>query len=120
MIAPSLSRPVAIKVLKDDLAAVVRLLPGRLAEDASALYARNVLNLLQLVIDKETKALKIDWEDEIIKGLCVTRDGAIVHPALQPKPDKPNKRDSGAGDGAKPAADGDGEANANKEAAGNG
>jgi NAD(P) transhydrogenase subunit alpha len=56
--------------------------PGRLAEDASALYARNVLNLLQLVVDKETKALKIDWEDEIIKGLCVTRDGAIVHPAL--------------------------------------
>ena len=63
--------------------------PGRLAEDASALYARNVLNLLQLVIDKETKALKIDWDDEIVQGLCVTRDGAIVHPGLQAAAPKP-------------------------------
>jgi NAD(P) transhydrogenase subunit alpha len=58
--------------------------PGRLAEDASALYARNVFNLLQLVIDKETKALKIDWEDEIVQGLCIAHGGAIVHPALKP------------------------------------
>ncbi len=57
--------------------------PGRLAEDASALYARNVLNLMQLVIDKETKALKIDWDDEIVKGLCIAHDGAIVHPAFK-------------------------------------
>ncbi len=74
--------------------------PGRLAEDASALYARNVLNLLQLVIDKETKGLKIDWEDEIIKGLCIARDGEIVHPALQsaPKPAaKAAAEDSDAG-----------------------
>ena len=59
--------------------------PGRLAADASALYARNLFNLLQLMIDAESKALKIDWDDEIVKGICVTRDGAVVHPALAGK-----------------------------------
>lgn len=59
--------------------------PGRLATDASALYARNLFNLLQLMIDADSKALKIDWDDEIIKGICVTRDGAVVHPALAGK-----------------------------------
>ena len=77
--------------------------PGRLAEDASALYARNVLNLLQLVIDKETKALKIDWDDEIIKGLCVTRDGAIVHPALSGASAPAAKAASGSQDNEKEA-----------------
>ena len=33
-----------------------------------------------------TKALAIDWEDEIVKGCLVTRDGKIVHPALSDKP----------------------------------
>ena len=61
--------------------------PGRLATDASALYARNLFNLLQLMIDGESKALNIDWDDEIIKGICVTRDGAVVHPALVGKGD---------------------------------
>ena len=82
--------------------------PGRLAEDASALYARNVLNLMQLVIDKETKSLKIDWDDEIIEGLCIARGGAIVHPALLPeeKPptgntDAPNGDAGAANDGEK-------------------
>ncbi len=56
--------------------------PGRLAEDSSALYARNLFNLLQLMIDEESKSLKLDWEDEIIKGTCITREGAVVHPAL--------------------------------------
>ncbi len=59
--------------------------PGRLATDASALYARNLFNLLQLMIDADAKALNIDWDDEIIKGICLTRDGAVVHPALTGK-----------------------------------
>ena len=58
-------------------------LPGRLAADASSLYARNLFNFLSLVIDKETGTVKLDWEDEIIKGAGLTRDGAIVHPALK-------------------------------------
>jgi NAD(P) transhydrogenase subunit alpha len=54
--------------------------PSRLATDASAIYARNLLNFLSPIIDKETVTLKIDWEDEIIKGVALTRDGKIVHP----------------------------------------
>jgi NAD(P) transhydrogenase subunit alpha len=57
--------------------------PGRLPVDASALYARNLVNFLALIVDKETKGLKIDWEDEIIKATALTRDGAIVHPSFQ-------------------------------------
>ncbi|MGE0747502.1 MAG: Re/Si-specific NAD(P)(+) transhydrogenase subunit alpha [Rhodospirillales bacterium] len=56
--------------------------PSRVAEDATAMYARNLLNFVAPLVDKETKALKIDWEDEIIKGCLVARDGAVVHPAL--------------------------------------
>ncbi|MCB1782414.1 MAG: Re/Si-specific NAD(P)(+) transhydrogenase subunit alpha [Alphaproteobacteria bacterium] len=57
-------------------------IPSRLAADASALYAKNLFNLLGLVIDKEKKALSIDWDDDIIKGVAMTRDGAVVHPAF--------------------------------------
>ncbi len=58
-------------------------LAGRLAADASALYSRNLFNFLSPLIDKTTKALKIDWADEIIKGTCLTRDGEVVHPAVK-------------------------------------
>ncbi len=56
--------------------------PSRLAADASALYAKNLLNLLNLIIDKETKERSVDWDDEIIKGICMTRHGKIVHPSF--------------------------------------
>ncbi len=59
--------------------------PSRIAVDASQLYARNIWNFLALIIDKD-KALKIDLTDEIIKGTLLTTDGAVVHPALAPKP----------------------------------
>ena len=36
------------------------------------------------MVDKETHQLAIDWDDEIIAGTCLTRDGKIVHPALAP------------------------------------
>jgi H+-translocating NAD(P) transhydrogenase subunit alpha len=54
--------------------------PSRLAADASSLYAKNLLNFLTLLIDKESKGLKINWEDEIVKGVALTRDGQIIHP----------------------------------------
>ncbi len=57
--------------------------PSRLAADASALYAKNLLNFLTPLVDAEAKALKIDWDDEIVKGVLVTKDGGVVHPALQ-------------------------------------
>lgn len=56
--------------------------PSRLATDASALYAKNLLNLLTLIIDKEKKALAINYEDDIIKGVALTRGGVVVHPAF--------------------------------------
>ncbi len=57
--------------------------PSRIAVDASALYARNLVNFLTPLIDKETKALKIDPEDEIVKGTLLTQGGQVVHPQLQ-------------------------------------
>ncbi|HEX2215556.1 MAG TPA: Re/Si-specific NAD(P)(+) transhydrogenase subunit alpha [Xanthobacteraceae bacterium] len=59
--------------------------PGRLAATASSLYARNLYAFVETLIDKETKALSIDWEDEIVRATALTRDGAIVHPSFQPK-----------------------------------
>ncbi|NQV56437.1 MAG: Re/Si-specific NAD(P)(+) transhydrogenase subunit alpha [Rhodospirillales bacterium] len=56
--------------------------PSRIAEDASSLYAKNVLNFLTPLVDAETKEMTIDWEDEIIQGILICRDGKIVHPAL--------------------------------------
>ncbi|MBK8906348.1 MAG: Re/Si-specific NAD(P)(+) transhydrogenase subunit alpha [Rhodospirillales bacterium] len=56
--------------------------PGRLASDASALYARNILNFLTPHVDKDNKAFKFDWEDETIKGTLLTRDGKVVNPML--------------------------------------
>ena len=60
-------------------------LPGALAVDASNLYSRNLFNFVSLFVDKKTGQAKLNWDDEIIKGSGVTRDGKIVHPALQPK-----------------------------------
>ncbi|TWB27125.1 Re/Si-specific NAD(P)(+) transhydrogenase subunit alpha [Nitrospirillum bahiense] len=58
--------------------------PSRIAVDSSALYAKNLLNFLTPLVDKEAKALKIDWNDDIIKGTALTRDGAVVHPTFAP------------------------------------
>jgi H+-translocating NAD(P) transhydrogenase subunit alpha len=60
-------------------------MPGRLAASASALYAKNLLTFLETMIDKKEKKLAINWDDEIIKGTMLTRDGAVVHPNFMPK-----------------------------------
>ena len=57
-------------------------LPAELPTDASALFARNLLNFITPMVDKETKALKIDTNDEVVKGTLVTQNGQIVHPSL--------------------------------------
>ncbi|MFY9895738.1 MAG: Re/Si-specific NAD(P)(+) transhydrogenase subunit alpha [Xanthobacteraceae bacterium] len=59
--------------------------PGRLAASASALYARNLLTFLDTLIDKKEKKLAINWDDELVQGTALTRDGAIVHPNFKPK-----------------------------------
>jgi H+-translocating NAD(P) transhydrogenase subunit alpha len=53
-------------------------LPSSMPEHASQLYARNVQSLLELMTG-EDGALELDWEDEVIKGACIVRDGEIVH-----------------------------------------
>jgi proton-translocating NAD(P)+ transhydrogenase subunit alpha len=57
-------------------------LPGAVPVNASSLYARNLLAFIEPMIDKEKTALAINWEDEIIKGTVVARDGAIVNKAI--------------------------------------
>ena len=58
---------------------------GRLAASASSLYAKNLYAFLEILIDKKTKALLVDWDDEIVKATALTRDGAVIHPNFQPK-----------------------------------
>ncbi len=58
---------------------------GRLAASASSLYAKNLLAFLEVLIDKKTQALHVDWNDEIVKATALTRDGAVVHPSFAPK-----------------------------------
>ena len=62
-------------------------MPGRAPIDASALYARNLVNFVTPMIDAETGNLAIDWSDEIVKGTIITHDGNVVHPALIDKKD---------------------------------
>src|SRR5262249_57946613 len=59
--------------------------PGRLAATASSLYAKNLYAFLEILIDKNSKALAVPWDDEIVKATMLTRDGAVVHPNFQPK-----------------------------------
>ncbi|MDI3194535.1 Re/Si-specific NAD(P)(+) transhydrogenase subunit alpha [Pseudarthrobacter sp. AL07] len=52
--------------------------PSAMAQDASRLYAKNVTNLLALMIRDGTVAP--DFEDEVVAGACLTHDGAVRHP----------------------------------------
>src|SRR5918911_1849616 len=53
-------------------------LPASMPEHASQLYARNVQSLLELMLGEEG-ALELNFDDEVIAGACVVRDGDIVH-----------------------------------------
>src|SRR6195952_799851 len=59
--------------------------PGGRAATASSLYARNLFAFVETLIDKETKALAIKWDDELVKATNLTRDGDVVHASFQPK-----------------------------------
>src|SRR3982075_1896000 len=58
---------------------------GRLAASASGLYAKNLYSFLEILVDKKTKALAVNWDDDIVKATALTKDGAVVHPNFQPK-----------------------------------
>jgi H+-translocating NAD(P) transhydrogenase subunit alpha len=59
--------------------------PSELAASASSLYARNLLAFVETFIDKKTKTLAVNWDDDLVKATMLTRDGAIVHPNFQSK-----------------------------------
>ncbi len=62
--------------------------PSRVPETTSQLFAKNLLNFLTPMIDKESGALTVNPEDEIIADSMVTRDGAIVHERVKEAPKK--------------------------------
>lgn len=53
-------------------------LPSTMPFDASKMYGKNVLNFLQLIIDKEGN-LNLNFEDDLVKGCCITNNGLVVH-----------------------------------------
>nr|MBP6215695.1 NAD(P)(+) transhydrogenase (Re/Si-specific) subunit alpha [Chitinophagaceae bacterium] len=53
-------------------------LPSTMPSDASKVYGKNVLNFLQLIIDKEGK-INLNWEDDLVKGCCITHEGEVIH-----------------------------------------
>jgi NAD(P) transhydrogenase subunit alpha len=59
-------------------------LPARLPADSSSLYAKNLLALLPLLTDKESKAFAPDWDDDIIKGAMLCKGGVLIHPHFAP------------------------------------
>ena len=58
--------------------------PGRIAASASALYAKNLVAFAETLVDKEAKAIAVNWDDELVKATVLTRDGQVVHPAFAP------------------------------------
>jgi NAD(P) transhydrogenase subunit alpha len=53
-------------------------LPSTMPSDASKLYGKNVLNFLQLIIDSQGN-LNLNWDDDLVKGSCITYKGEIMH-----------------------------------------
>jgi NAD(P) transhydrogenase subunit alpha len=76
-----LTRPGEVVVERDVTIVSPLNLPSTMPEHASQLYARNVQALLELFLDDaDPPGLRLDFEDEIVTGACVTRGGEIVHP----------------------------------------
>jgi NAD(P) transhydrogenase subunit alpha len=55
-------------------------MPGRVAASSSLLYAKNLYAFVETLVDKETKTLKVDAGDELVKATLLTHEGRIVHP----------------------------------------
>jgi NAD(P) transhydrogenase subunit alpha len=58
--------------------------PGRIPVAASSLYSRNLLTFLTMFWDEAAQAPQLPEEDEIVKGVLLTRGGTIVHPQFLP------------------------------------
>ena len=59
--------------------------PARIPVASSNLYSRNLLTFLTTFWDKEAKAPALPADDDIVKGVMLTRGGAVVHPNFLPK-----------------------------------
>ncbi len=84
-------------------------LPGAVPVNASSLYARNLLAFVEPMIAKETKDLAVNWDDELVKGTLIARDGTIVNTMIAGRVGTGSKAPAAAAEpkatsGAKPAA----------------
>lgn len=79
-----LTKPGQVAVHKDVKIVGHTNVQGRISTSASSLYARNLLNFVDTLVDKETESLAVDWEDELVKATVLSRDGAIVNARLLP------------------------------------
>jgi len=61
-------------------------LPSSMPSDSSKLYGKNIVNFLSLLIGKEG-ALNLNFNDDLVKGSCVTHDGAVVHERVKADPE---------------------------------
>lgn len=57
----------------------------RIAATASQLYAKNLYSFIETMVNKETKSISVNYDDELVKATLLTRDGAVVHPLFAPK-----------------------------------
>jgi NAD(P) transhydrogenase subunit alpha len=60
-----------------------RAIASRVAPAASILYARNLFNFVQLLVDAKTRELAINTEDDLVRGALLTRGGEVVHDAFK-------------------------------------
>jgi NAD(P) transhydrogenase subunit alpha len=65
-------------------------MPGRIAASASLLYAKNLVTFLETLVNKETKAIAVNPDDELVKATMLTHAGHVVHPAFAAAPAKEN------------------------------
>jgi NAD(P) transhydrogenase subunit alpha len=79
-----LSKPDEVVNVGGVLVAGFSNLPARLPADSSALYAKNLLAILPLLTDKDTRVFAPAFDDDVIKGAMLTKDGAVVHPSFAP------------------------------------
>lgn len=88
-------------------------LPGAVPVNASSLYARNLLAFVEPMIDKTSKELAVNWDDELVKGTLIARGGAIVNAAIAERAGA----SAAAPKAAEPAAGNDAKATAKKKEA---
>jgi NAD(P) transhydrogenase subunit alpha len=75
--------PGAVITLENGVKIVGHLnVPGRIAASASLLYARNLYAFVETMVDKTTKTLAVDREDELVRATMLTDGGRVVHPAF--------------------------------------